>query len=200
MTWLDQCFDTLTENGRPLVKTHGLGVTSPLMCHRYPWATVDSTRWFWAAVCGQVIIPIYDVDGRPDYTAQPDVISITDGSRHVSRHFDNLDEFDRDRVRRFLREELGIDVATARLNGYRPRLWARYFMGLQASCASGECSPLLKHASYRSRPTDWSFEIALVADATKALNDALVQSRVQRRLVSFYELKGIGKAEKLFHG
>ena len=128
------------------------------------------------------------------------IVSLTDRSRH-HLHVDTLDDFDLDRLRRYL-SEVGITMAQARQLGYRPRVWARYFMGLQASCAAQQCSPILLHSSQRCRPKDWPFEIALVSTTEKWLNEVLVQCGVQRRLLSFYLLKGINgaKLERFFTG
>lgn len=44
--WLDQVFSALTDaRGRPLVRTHGFGVSHPAIIGRYPWCSVDSTSW-----------------------------------------------------------------------------------------------------------------------------------------------------------
>ena len=70
LTWLGRCFKLLCSQGRPLVRTHGLGETSTLICHEFPFTTVDSRRWFLAAAYGQIPIPIY-CGGKPDYTGRP---------------------------------------------------------------------------------------------------------------------------------
>ena len=57
LTWLGDCFKLLCSQGRPLVRTHGLGETSTLICHQFPFTTVDSRRWFLAAAYGQIPIP-----------------------------------------------------------------------------------------------------------------------------------------------
>ena len=87
--WLDRCFTLLTANGRPLVKTHAFGVTSPIILHRYPWASADSSKWALAAGFGQVPVPVY-TNGQPDFTVQHDAFAMTtrstnQGRRHVDR-------------------------------------------------------------------------------------------------------------------
>ena len=88
------------------MRTHGLGETSTLICHEFPFTTVDSRRWFLAAAYGQIPIPIY-CDGKPDYTLDPRIVFMTERSRGRPNHIDRRD--DRERVDRFL-AEVGVDV------------------------------------------------------------------------------------------
>ena len=44
LTWLRKCSEVLCPQGRPLVRTHGLGETSTLICHQFPFTSVDSRR------------------------------------------------------------------------------------------------------------------------------------------------------------
>jgi hypothetical protein len=56
--WLDDVFHFLSGNrGYPMVKVHGLGVSSAEIIHRYPWASTDSTTWLSVASNGAVLIP-----------------------------------------------------------------------------------------------------------------------------------------------
>ena len=57
LTWLGDCSKLLCSQGRPLVRTHALGETSTLICHQFPFTTVDSRRWSIAAAYGQIPIP-----------------------------------------------------------------------------------------------------------------------------------------------
>jgi len=60
--WLDRIWDTLLTDskGRPLVKVHGFGLTTPELMLRYPWYSVDSTSWLMAAASGGIYLPIGD--------------------------------------------------------------------------------------------------------------------------------------------
>jgi hypothetical protein len=69
--WLDNLFKTyLTdEEGMPIVKVHGFGLTSLRLMLRYPWYSVDSTSWVLTGRMGSIFIPrfrsgkwIYDED------------------------------------------------------------------------------------------------------------------------------------------
>jgi hypothetical protein len=56
--WLDDLFLRLTdEQGRPIVRTHGFGMTSVPLIFRYPWYSVDSTSWIQSTMNGMVMLP-----------------------------------------------------------------------------------------------------------------------------------------------
>lgn len=57
--WLDRLWaDYLTDDqGRPLVKVHGFGLTSLPLMMRYPWYSVDSSTWVQWAANGMVLVP-----------------------------------------------------------------------------------------------------------------------------------------------
>lgn len=82
LSWLDAVFDELTDkDGRPIVKTHGLGVASWRMMSRYPWTTCDATSWALTSAFGQVLIPEYDASGKPDYLAEPRKVLVSNVDR-----------------------------------------------------------------------------------------------------------------------
>jgi hypothetical protein len=82
---LDHLWDEhLTDDkGMPLVKVHGLGVTSFVRLKRYPWYSVDSTTWLQAAIYGKVFIP-HLRKGEWDYDNPPYVITMSSRSSKVS--------------------------------------------------------------------------------------------------------------------
>ena len=57
--WLDRLWaDYLTDDqGRPIVKVHGFGLTSLPLMMRYPWYSVDSSTWVQWAANGMVLVP-----------------------------------------------------------------------------------------------------------------------------------------------
>lgn len=66
--WLDHCFSICCDNkGWPRCKVHGFAVTAIPLMWRYPWYSVDSTRWVKAARYGQVFTPVFK-HGKPDYS------------------------------------------------------------------------------------------------------------------------------------
>jgi hypothetical protein len=60
--WLDEIMPILCDdNGYPLRKFHGFGVTSVETMKRYPWYSCDSTSWLKTGAFGAVMIPLGDV-------------------------------------------------------------------------------------------------------------------------------------------
>jgi len=58
----------LTDNsGKPIVKVHGLGITTAKIMLRYPWYSVDSTTWTNMARNGQIYFPRMQLSGGTNY-------------------------------------------------------------------------------------------------------------------------------------
>lgn len=89
--WLDRIFDRLTDaGGRPLVKTHGFGMTSVPLIFRYPWYSVDSATWIQITASGSIYVPPYR-DGQFRFDVVPNTVSVSERSpknaqsgKHVS--------------------------------------------------------------------------------------------------------------------
>src|SRR5262245_64126237 len=84
--WLDDCFAVL---GDSKVKVHGLGLTTALVLHRYPWASVDSGTWFKQPAAALIPVPLYR-NNKPDYSRSPDIGSL--GKNPRAKHVDTPDE------------------------------------------------------------------------------------------------------------
>lgn len=99
--WMDKCFTRVTDRtGKPLVKTHGFGVTASVLCRRYPWYSVDSTSWSVGGGYGSILVPHCDkVSGKPDYTKPPITLKISARKQDQSRGFDGLSAAQQDYVR-----------------------------------------------------------------------------------------------------
>lgn len=98
VAWMDKCYSRITDSkGRPLVKTHGFGVTSSLICHRYPFYSVDSTSWSVGGGYGQILMPKYRGD-KPDYSQSPQMYKISARKTDQSSGFDGLSQAQQDRV------------------------------------------------------------------------------------------------------
>jgi hypothetical protein len=83
MSWLYDCFTLLTQGGRPLIRTHGFGLSSPVLCLEFPWTSADSATWAKSAGNGKVLIPGYK-NGKPDYALEPQYVALTDRLRWAS--------------------------------------------------------------------------------------------------------------------
>lgn len=60
--WLDHIWEKcLTrKDGSAKIKVHGFGLTTLDLVERYPWHSVDSTRWMWLGRYGQVFVDMPD--------------------------------------------------------------------------------------------------------------------------------------------
>ena len=168
MRWVDDCFSIIDAGSQSPIKVHGLGVTSPLLLHRHPWTSVDSRTWLLSGAIGAIPVPLY-VNDRPDYSLAPIIVSMTDRSRHARNHLDKLKDFNLDRVRRYLNEDVGIDPAQARYgHRYRQAVWVRYFQRLEASSST---------------------RIVFVTDTSRRLTEVLARCQARHRLLSYFKLK-----------
>jgi hypothetical protein len=171
--WLDQCFARL--KGRP-VRTHGFGVTSHILVSSFPWSSVDSTTWLQGAGNGQIVVPVYVGSGKWDYSVRPDVISVTDGSRHNGNHIDALDPARSAFVRRYLGDVIGIDYTAVRCDVHlRWRVWIKYYKALEA----------IRH------PTQLHF----ASDTCPTQGAVLNECGVHNRLISYFKLKDMSDAD-----
>jgi hypothetical protein len=71
--WLDEIWEKyLTDgSGRPKVKVHGFGLTTPELMRRYPWYSVDSSSWVQIArVGGMLLLPEARVINVSDQSPQ----------------------------------------------------------------------------------------------------------------------------------
>lgn len=76
--WLDGVFDRITdEDGSPIVKTHGFGMTAVDLIFRYPWYSVDSTTWIKITANGAVYLPAR-VDGKFVFDRSPTTVAVSD--------------------------------------------------------------------------------------------------------------------------
>lgn len=109
--WLDQCFSILSDGkNKPLVKTHGFGVTNPRLMLRYPWYSVDSTAWVKAGGFGYVRIPARDRHGKPDFSLKPVTLHISDNVKAAFADYARLGEYEKKVCEKFF-EECGFSLA-----------------------------------------------------------------------------------------
>jgi hypothetical protein len=168
--WLELAFHIV--EGSALV--HGLAMTSPTICLRFPWASTDSARFAQLAGNGMMLVPRYRNDA-PDYGLQPYCIFVTDkGRRRGVKHLDELGELELDCARAFLAQEVGVDIAQVRYGlKYRWQAALAYFRGLEMCCRR-------HHGS--------QYEIAHVTDCSPGQQQLVDQCGVQFRLLSYAKL------------
>jgi hypothetical protein len=120
LRWLDRAFSVIRDKGRPRVKVHGFGITSPELLLRYNFHSVDSTTWAKSAGYGKILVPPRGADGLPDY-GRPAEGVIMSGRRQGNksqnaRRFEVLEILDparRDRAEEYL-ASFGISIPNAR--------------------------------------------------------------------------------------
>lgn len=210
--WLDQCFSILTDaKGKPLIHTHGFGITLFDFLIRYPWTTSDSTTWSLNAGYGHVYVPPIGIDGKPDYTRKPTPIVMSENRERetgLDKHFDAafgtgpIRKYDTTRpyITSYL-EGLGVDLSEIRYNSdARRKASALYFM---AFCDN------LKEVTFRFRqpkfPSTTLVKKPIKANrfvikfATIARNGAFARLLrdidAKDQLLSYYELKKMASDE-----
>jgi hypothetical protein len=133
--WLDKVFTLITtRDGKPIIDTHGFGVTSLDLLFRYPWTSCDSTSWALSAGFGNILVPRL-TNQKFDYTKTPEIIKVSDAeSKGADKAYDNLGPLYQGFVRRFLEEEVGVTIADARYDyGARQKANICYFMKAAAA-------------------------------------------------------------------
>jgi len=109
MPWLDGLFAKyLTDQeGWPVCKIHGFGVTSLKILLRYPWFSVDSTSWVKTGRFGSVIVPIRNRDGY-DFSKIPHKVVVSDKSPKAGiegQHFSNYSKIVQDHILHYFEEK-----------------------------------------------------------------------------------------------
>jgi len=130
---LDQVWNELLtdENGAPLARIHGFGITSFRVLRYYPWYSVDSSSWVQYGRYGVVLIPKWR---QGNWTYEADPIKIVVSSRKVKENrqqYLKLPQPQRKMVRRYL-YSVGFtydDVSTNCIA--RDTVNLAYLMGLQ---------------------------------------------------------------------
>ncbi len=89
-TWLDEVWDKyLTDdNGVPLTKVHGFGITSLPLMRRYPWYSVDSSTWVQWAANGMILLPWRGV--------QLNISSKSSSRKQNRQHLDTVRDVERE--------------------------------------------------------------------------------------------------------
>lgn len=129
--WLDRVFTMITdEAGKPIVKTHGFGMTSVPLIFRYPWYSVDSTSWIKVSQFGGVYLPRLDREGNFRFDNTPEVVSVSERSPNQKldgKHVNSLGPSTRKHLEAWLKI-CGVTVEQAASNYYYRALCnATYF-------------------------------------------------------------------------
>jgi hypothetical protein len=92
--WLDRIWPVMVDgSGRPKLKVHGFGMTSPSLMARYPWYSCDSSSWIQAASFGSIFTSEHG----------PIAVSKDSPSKHeAGRHLTTLTDIERASVEAML--------------------------------------------------------------------------------------------------
>lgn len=197
--WMDKCFSRITDNkGRPLVKTHGFGVTACNLCTRYPWFSTDSTSWSVGGGYGSILVPHY-VNGVPDYARSPQTLRLSARKTDQSNGFDGLSAAQQDVV---LQHAANIGVSMSELRNSFLGRWkmnVEYHLGMARACDGrlfqsqnrvkslfGSFAPNGK--GYNPEPLKLYFATVL---HTKHHNEFLNQYNIKNRLLSYAFLRDL---------
>lgn len=129
--WLDRIWGKyLTDDdGRPIRKIHGFGVTSLPMMQRYPWHSVDSSTWVQWSANGMILLPR---SGK-----QVDISSLSSRRKMANMHIDSIPQIQRQALEDEIAIE-GVDPDRLRNSYYSRWAWNAWafpmFMKLRGSC------------------------------------------------------------------
>lgn len=99
--WLDEAFDIVPSSTR----THAFGMTQVDLLFRFPFYSCDSMTWFIAAANGGVMVPKQLGPNKLVkllLDRQPDIIKVTEGTRHHRDHYDKFPPISQFVCRRYL--------------------------------------------------------------------------------------------------
>lgn len=197
LVWMDECFTRLSDNeGRPLCKTHGFGVTTHQVIQRYPWYSVDSTSWALAAGYGKVMMPRVLSGGKLDFV-HPVRFSMTEREAAGFNNMVNIGPAGRKAADEYFKS-IGFSFTEVR-NFQQARLAvnASFFMGLEKQLPGGpfryrkgpnsrKVRPYSEHAAafdYRPR--------VILATMVKIQQQGVVLTnlRAPNRLISYYDAR-----------
>ena len=116
--WLDECFDRIPKDtsGKPIVKTHGFGMTTPEFIARYNWYSYDSATWILQGQkFGRILVPRRTADGQWNFLEPRSiVISTRDRIDPAPNVFDILEPDIQAEIKTYVEEECGFGFDTAR--------------------------------------------------------------------------------------
>ena len=205
--WLDQCFSILCDQkGRPLVFTHGFGVTNPSLIFRYPWHTVDSTTWSLAPGYGQIIIPPRNKDGEFEWLKRPVRVAVTgimqQSKKNQELQFENMPPLLQDIVYDFVTRVVGITMQEVRYSSSKRRRTAlMYFLHLQKHMQSVRFSHHRKVERLaildKLKVVEPDFQIMYATSLLKDFGETMNDVGANTRLLSYWEMRK--KPDEVLH-
>lgn len=206
--WLDQCFTRCTDaQGRPVVRTHGFGVTWYAFMARYPWTTVDSVTWSIASVYGKITVPVFE---HGEFDPLRSAIQFHVGAKSLSPDgagcFDGLGESAQAWITKYA-EMCGVTLADLRNDEYcRVLVQVKYFRLIEERVKDIRFAGRRAAFGAGAKRAPTSGNVFRVVFSTSigrsAGNWALDQCGVEDRLLSYYLLRAVadGRLEAYIAG
>lgn len=196
--WMDDCFNTITtRDGFPVVKTHGFGGANQKHLQRYPWTTADSSSWSIDAGHGHILVPSY-TNGKFDYL-RPTHVPVTGIAKEAysqRRQFSIIGKNHQEITRKFLKEEVGINMMQARYD-QNARMKA-YLIYTQKLLASIKCDRFTNKSGrfftkdQKQKPIKYQpVEMVFATNMNGSFSSILNEVGANFRLLSYYEIKDV---------
>jgi hypothetical protein len=196
-SWLRHVFSEVCDDkGRPRVKLHGFGITTPSILTRYPFYTVDSTGWLLTPAYGHIIIPERNLDGTFNFHKQPSrsvhssVDHVTKG--HNAINYDIVGKHREAAVDRYVAETLGCTQQELRYDSTtRRRAVVKYYELLCKAIHPvrfGEFYPRYMHPEF-GPGKDQHLHVIYVLSWQPMMTDALCAEKAHYHLLSYAEIK-----------
>lgn len=192
--WYDQVYTMLTDSkGRPIVKTHGFGVTNINFLKKYPFFTADSTTWAIMPSYGRVLIPKL-VKGKWSYLNYDSII-LSDILVSDTNRFEARGKEEQDHIIQYLETQVGVSMFEAR-NDPEARRFAvlHFFRNFQDQV--GEVRFEARKGSFTTHIHDRKFVeikhptiIFATGTHSNLMNETLNRAKVWNRLLSYFELQ-----------
>ena len=105
----DSVFKMISDKeGYPTHKIHGFAITSPMLLHRYPFYSSDSTSWVQYGRYGAISMP-RTKNGKKDFKRSPLFLYVSlravASSKILGKHFNTLTKIEQDNVVAYIQEK-----------------------------------------------------------------------------------------------
>lgn len=123
--WLESCFEIIcsTPKRLPVCMTHGFGVGGTKSMLRYPWYSVDTTRWMMLGSRGYFAIPKYR-NGKFIFDVNPTIVKVGNTVQKWKDHLKSLGTAEYAVVKEWA-DFIGIDLEKIQEN---PASWSASYL------------------------------------------------------------------------
>lgn len=201
--WLDQVFSMITDDeGWPIIKTHGFGVTSVPILFRYPWYSADSTSWMLFGAYGMILVPQWGRNGfRYDISPHSIVVSAESKQKQFEgKHFESFGASTQEHIRAYV-EACGTTMEAVQTDYLgRALVNAKFFKDVSEKMPAHpfkmhkrdlfQCAPA---KAYSNRPpykgTGTGMKIIFATNDSHQPATILNRLEIKHRLLSYYYIR-----------